>query len=169
MTIGLLNLSEAERRKKEEAERKAKLDEIAEKQRHREKELEEKEKQWKNEVLGRAAAVPPRAEPAAQPVEVAAGAPASAPAAAAAAAAPAPAPAATAGKYVPRHKRVAAEAPAQPPPEADRWSAGGSRADDRTPQTGGGDRWRDDRRPAASSLGAPRSSTWQSSRERGAR
>ncbi|KAL0320099.1 UNVERIFIED_CONTAM: Eukaryotic translation initiation factor 3 subunit A [Sesamum radiatum] len=151
-------LEEMERRKKEEAERKAKLDEIAEKQRQRERELEEKERQWREEVLGRSSAVPSRTEPSsvARPVEAAPAAPAAA-AAAAAAAAP------SAGKYVPRFKRMAAEGGGQaPPPETDRWSSG-SRMDDRTPQQG--DRWRDDRRPSFGT-GGPRSSTWQSSRER---
>ncbi|KAL0301647.1 UNVERIFIED_CONTAM: Eukaryotic translation initiation factor 3 subunit A [Sesamum radiatum] len=150
-------LEEMERRKKEEAERKAKLDEIAEKQRQRERELEEKERQWREEVLGRSGAVPSRTEPSsmARPVEAAPAAPAAA--AAAAAAAP------SAGKYVPRFKRVAAEGGGQaPPPETDRWSSG-SRMDDRTPQQS--DWRRDDRRPSFGS-GAPRSSTWQSSRER---
>lgn len=148
-------LEELERRKKEEAERKAKLDEIAEKQRQRERELEEKERQWREEVLGRSAAVPSRTEPSSisRPVEAAP----AAPAAAAAAAAP------STGKYVPRFKRVAAEGGGQaPPPETDRWSSG-NRMDDRTPQQG--DRWREDRRPSFGS-GAPRSSTWQSSRDR---
>ncbi|KAL0327912.1 UNVERIFIED_CONTAM: Eukaryotic translation initiation factor 3 subunit A [Sesamum calycinum] len=150
-------LEEMERRKKEEAERKAKLDEIAEKQRQRERELEEKERQWREEVLGRSGAVPSRTEPSsmARPVEAAPAAPAAA--AAAAAAAP------SAGKYVPRFKRVAAEGGGQaPPPETDRWSSG-SRMDDRTPQQS--DWRRDDRRPSFGS-GAPRSSTWQSSRDR---
>ncbi|KAK6141225.1 hypothetical protein DH2020_025022 [Rehmannia glutinosa] len=142
-------LEEMERRKKEEAERKAKLDEIAEKQRQRERELEEKERQRREELLGRSAAVPSRTT---EPPAVTQVAPA-----AAAAAAPS-----AAGKYVPRFKRMAAEAP-PPPPETDRWS-GGSRADDRTPQQG--DRWRDERRPAFGGAGAPRSTTWQSSRER---
>lgn len=127
-----------ERRKKEEAERKAKLDEIAEKQRQRERELEEKERRRKEELLGKSFSVPTRAiadDPAARAVEAAP---------AAAAAAP------STGKYVPKFKRMAAEG-AVPPPETDKWS----RPDDRA------DRWRDDRRGG----GAPRS-TWQSSRAR---
>ncbi|KAL3843796.1 hypothetical protein ACJIZ3_001199 [Penstemon smallii] len=146
-------LEEMERRKKEESERKAKLDEIAEKQRQRERELEEKERQRKEEILGRVS----RAEPSAmaRPVEAAPAAPV-----AIAAAAPTP------GKYVPRFKRSAPEAAAQaPPPATDKWS-GGSRIDDRAPPPG--DRWRDDRKPAfGGSGGAPRSTTWSSSRPRG--
>ncbi|KAL6563874.1 hypothetical protein OROHE_005114 [Orobanche hederae] len=111
-----------ERRKKEEAERKAKLDEIAEKQRQRERELEEKGRQWKEEILAKSSASPLR-------TDVSAAAPSAQPT----------------GKYVPRFKRVAADSggpvptPVQTPPETDKWSSG-SRLDDR------GDRWRDDRR-----------------------
>ncbi|KAL8045531.1 hypothetical protein ABFX02_08G120300 [Erythranthe guttata] len=144
-------LEEMERRKKEEAEKRAKLDEIAEKQRQRERELEEK---WRNQVSVRAA--PPSA------------APAPAPATPSAAPAPAAAAAPTTGKYVPRFKRMATgESQAAPTPqrptETDRWSGG-----DRTaPPSAGGDRWRDERsRPTAA---APKSTTWQSSRERGPR
>lgn len=158
----MLDFVEMERRKKEEAERKAKLDEIAEKQRQRERELDEKEKRWREEVLGRTAAppVPSRTEPSAMapPVEVS---PVAAPAAAAAPAA---------GKYVPpKLRRSAAETPGQAPAndaapgsapraETDKWS----RPDNRPSQFG--ERWRDDRRPAYGGSG-PRS-TWQSSRER---
>ncbi|KAI3470332.1 hypothetical protein Pfo_026995 [Paulownia fortunei] len=144
-------LEEMERRRKEEAERKAKLDEIAEKQRQRERELEEKERQRRDEVLGRSAAVPSKTEPSAmtRPVEVAP--------AASAAAAP------SAGKYVPRFKRMAADGGGQAPPETDKWSSG-SRMDDQTPQHG--DRWRDDRRPAYGGGGGGPRSTWHSSKER---
>ncbi|KAL6564794.1 Eukaryotic translation initiation factor 3 subunit A [Orobanche minor] len=113
---------EMERRKKEEAERKAKLDEIAEKQRQRERELEEKGRQWKEEILAKSSASPSR-------TDVSAAAPSAQPT----------------GKYVPRFKRAAADSggpvptPVQTPPETDKWSSG-SRLDDR------GDRWRDDRR-----------------------
>ncbi|KAL6516333.1 Eukaryotic translation initiation factor 3 subunit A [Orobanche gracilis] len=141
-------LEEMERRKKEEAERKAKLDEIAEKQRQRERELEEKGRQWKEEILAKSSASPLR-------TDVSAAHPVHAPPAAPAAAAPS---AQSTGKYVPRFKRVAADSggpvptPAQTPTETDKWSSG-SRLDGR------GDRWRDDRRAG------PRP-TWQSSRAR---
>lgn len=147
------NFAEAERQKKEEAERKAKLDEIAEKQRQRERELEEKERKWREEVLGKTTAVSPR------PVEIPSAAnpsePAPAPAAAAAAAAP------SGGKYVPKFKRMQSDGASQAPPETDRWG-GGNKIDDRPPS----DRWRgEDRRPAYGG-GASRS-TWSSSRSRG--
>nr|CAB3476507.1 unnamed protein product [Digitaria exilis] len=88
--------AEEERRKREEAERKAKLDAIAEKQRQREKELEEKELKRRNEqhFRGSETARAQEAAPVAQPPLD----PAAAPAAAAAAAASAP------GKYVPKFK-----------------------------------------------------------------
>lgn len=148
--VGLRKFAEAERRRKEEAEHKAKLDEIAEKQRQRERELEEKEKKRKEEILGKAtaAAAPKPAEPAAvaRPLEPV-------PTAAAATAAPTP------GKYVPpsRLKRQQGEGAGQaPPPETDRW-AGGNRPDDRASQPN--DRWR----PSFGGGGASRSS-WSSSR-----
>ena len=53
-------LVEAERKKREEAERKAWLDELAEKQRQREKELEEKERIRKEALLGRSTELSPR-------------------------------------------------------------------------------------------------------------
>lgn len=56
-----MDLLDIERRKKEEAERKAKLDEIAQRQRQREKELHEKEQYWRDQVIGRA--VPPAPAP----------------------------------------------------------------------------------------------------------
>lgn len=131
-----------ERRKKEEAERKAKLDEIAEKQRQRERELEEKERQRREEILGRTAAALPKTDtPTPRPAEVA-------PTAGSAAAAPA----ASTGKYVPRFKRMAAEGGQA---TADKWSSG-SRMDDRPPPAG--DRWRDDRKPVGTR-------TWQSARD----
>ncbi|CAI9762036.1 unnamed protein product [Fraxinus pennsylvanica] len=142
---------EMERRKKEEAERKAKLDEIAEKQRQRERELEEKERQRREELLGRSNAPPLRLSD-----QSAMSRPMEAPPSATAPAAAAP----TAGKYVPRFKRMAAE----PPAENDRWASGiGSRMDDRPSQPGDG--WRDDRR---TSIGGPpkSTSTWSSSRTR---
>ncbi|XP_030459923.2 eukaryotic translation initiation factor 3 subunit A [Syzygium oleosum] len=149
---------EAERRCKEEAERKAKLDEIAEKQRQRERELEEKEKQWKETILGPSRPVEPF--PASNPVEpVAAAAAAAAPAAATAPANP--------GRYVPKFLRERTEGPgAAPPPEADRWGGRG-RQDDRFSQPS--DRWRnDERRPSAfgsgGSGGGGSRSTWSSSR-----
>lgn len=151
----LLDCAEMERKKKEEAERKAKLDEIAEKQRQRERELEEKERQRREELLGRSNAVPARhtvPSTMAHPAEAAPVAPASA--------------AASPAKYVPRFKRTSAEAgvPA-PPPESDKWTSGRS-SDDQTSQQN--DRWRDDRRSAfggGGGGGGPRS-TW-SSRNRG--
>ncbi|CAI9760741.1 unnamed protein product [Fraxinus pennsylvanica] len=143
---------EMERKKKEEAERKAKLDEIAEKQRQREQELEEKERQRREELLGRSNAVPVRhTEPStmARPAEAAPVAPASA--------------AASLGKYVPRFKRASAEGGGQaPPPETDKWTSG-RRSDDQTSQQN--DKWRDERKSAFGGGGVPRS-TW-SSRNRG--
>lgn len=150
---------EAERRRKEEAERKAKLDEIAEKQRQRERELEEKERLRREALLRGSTDSPSRpSEPltGARPID-----PGSV-AAAAATAAPAPSP----GKYVPKFKRMGAEAAAQAPPsEPDRW---GKRSDDRTAPPS--DRWRSgDRRSGFGGSGdsGPRSSTWSSSRARG--
>lgn len=148
---------EAERQKKEEAERKAKLDEIAEKQRQRERELEEKDRKWREEVLGRAAAVSPR------PVEIPSAAHPAEPASAAPPpAAPAAATSQSSGKYVPKFKRMQADGAPQAPPEADRWGVG-NKMDDRPPQPS--DRWRDDRRPNYGG-GASRP-TWSSSRSRG--
>uniref|UniRef100_A0A0D9UW61 Eukaryotic translation initiation factor 3 subunit A n=1 Tax=Leersia perrieri TaxID=77586 RepID=A0A0D9UW61_9ORYZ len=116
-----------ERRKREEAERKAKLDAIAAKQLQRERELEEKEQQRREALLGRGAGAEPARTPDAAPVAQPAQ-PVAAPAAAAAAAAPA-----APGKYVPKWKRggdggssaAASQRPAVPP-EQDRW---GSRDD----------------------------------------
>ena len=149
-----MNFVEAERRKREEAERKAKLDEIAEKQRQRERELEEKERLRKEMLFsgGKSgdASARPDVSPASRPQESRTASPA---AAAAAAAAPA------AGKYVPRflRERTESSSPNAPPPESDRW--GSSRPDNRPSQPGS---WRnDDRRPAA--FGSSRSS-WSSSR-----
>lgn len=167
------NLAEAERRKREEAERKAKLDEIAEKQRQRELELEEKERKRREEVLGKPKVVP------AGPLTVSAEADgAAAPAApAAAAAAAAAAPAASSNKYVPKFKRTAMDGAGQvAPPESERRGVNTGRSDDRAPERWGGsrpderapDRWRDDRdrRPA---FGGSRPGTWSSSRSRGER
>lgn len=143
-TIAALNHAEAERKRKEEAEYRAKLDEIAEKQRQRERELEEKERLRKEALLGRPAELPRPAEP--RPVEPAVAAPA-----AAAAAAPAP------GKYVPRFRRGGTEPAAQTAPDLDRRA---SRPDDRPPPSS--DRWRsDERRPPT--FGGSKSS-WSSSR-----
>ena len=163
--------AEAERRRKEEAERRAKLDEIAEKQRQRELELEEKEKLRREAVLSRPTEMPARpSEPltGGRPLEPGS----AAPAAAAAAAAPAP------GKYVPKFRRT--ERPEStgpiPPPESDRWgsrvasnpdpSDRWGRNDDRPPQPSS-DRWRRDDRDRGSSFGSgggSRSSTWSSRR-----
>jgi len=134
--------SEAERRKKEEAERLAKLAEIAEKQRQRERELEEKERQRREALLGRSVEAAPPARQS-EPV--------TAPAAAAAAAAAAPNP----GKYVPKFMRDRAERTGTaPPPETDRWGGNSSSRPD-------GDRWRggDDRRSSYVSGGGSRSSS----------
>lgn len=143
---------EAERRKKEEAERKAKLDEIAERQRQREKELEEKERLRKESLLGRSLDMP------LQQVDHANGARPSEPVAdAASAAAPA------SGKYVPKFLRGRTEGPGvAPPPEPDRWG----RSDNRPPQSS--DRWRsDDRKPSFSGTGGGSRSSWSSSRRSG--
>ncbi|KAL3531838.1 hypothetical protein ACH5RR_005359 [Cinchona calisaya] len=143
---------EAERRRQEEAEHKAKLDEVAEKQRQRDRELEEKDKKWREEVFGKSTAMAPG--PADPPAVARPSEPA--PTVPAAAAAP------SSGKYVPRFKRQQAEgAELAPPPETDKWG-GGSRMDDRTTQPN--DKWRDDRRPSYGG-GASRS-TWSSSRNR---
>lgn len=150
-----MNCSEAERRKREEAERKAKLDEIAEKQRQRERELEEKERLRKESLLfgggGRSADVPARPDVAvgSRPLESGTAAPAAA-AAAAAAAAP------STGKYVPRFRRTESSSSNAPAPESDRW--GSSRPDNRPAQP---DSWRSDERKPA--IGSSRSS-WSSSR-----
>lgn len=157
-----------ERRKKEEAERKAKLDEIAERQRQRELELEEKDRKRKEELLGKSTALPARpTEPLSRPPETGA----TAPAAAAAAAASAPT------KYVPKFKRggMAEGAPQAPPPETDKW--GGNRQDDRPSDRWGSrpadDRWRDrddrDRERRPFGAGSRPGGTWSSSRTRGER
>ena len=166
--------TEAERRRKEEAERKAKLDEIAEKQRQRERELEEKERVRREALLGRTTDGPLR------PSELPAGPD---PRTAAPAAAPAPA------KYVPRFRRGGTEGSAQAPPETDKWGGGSSRpapppdsdkwssgarqttADE--DRWGGGGRWGsgdsrpDDRNPPGDRWGGGSKSTWSSSRSRG--
>lgn len=138
---GLTLIIEAEKRKKEQAERKAKLDEIAEKQRQRELELEEKAKRMREEVLKGPIAPPP--EPSVAP----------------AAAPPAVAPSSGSGKYVPKWKRQAAEvsgpsSPTPTPPAAesdswtnrgppqnpDKWTSGSSSS-----RPSGGDTWRSSR------------------------
>ncbi|RZC94459.1 hypothetical protein C5167_026190 [Papaver somniferum] len=125
---------EAERIKKEALERKAKLDELAEKQRQREAEVEERVRK-EREAQFRAPAVP-------------AAAPAPAPAPAAVSNAPGTA-ASTPAKYVPKWKRGESSAVAVTPPEPDRR---GSRPEDQR-QPAATDRWRtdrtDDRRPSA--------------------
>lgn len=145
------NIAEAERRKKEEAERQAKLDEIAEKQRRRMLELEEKERREKEEILRRPMSVLPKpAEPPTlgRPTELGG----TAPVPAAAAGAP------SAGKYVPRHLRGKVDGAGQgPPPETDKWGGGpGSKPDDRPS-------WRDERRPTSFGSSGSRTS-WSSSR-----
>ncbi|RWW11176.1 hypothetical protein GW17_00025233 [Ensete ventricosum] len=151
-------------RKKEEAERRAKLDAIAERQRQREREAEEKERLRREALLRRPTeplhrptdpvSVPHPSEPV--PVPAAA--------AAAAAATPAATPAPGPGKYVPRFLRERNDVPKAAPPETDRWG----RQDNRPPPSG--DKWRGDER--RSSFGAARtsssSSSWSSSRPRGA-
>jgi translation initiation factor 3 subunit A len=161
MFLAVLELPEAERQRKEQAERQAKLDEIAEKQRQRERELDEKERLRREALLGRSAEGPlkPSEPPAlARPLD---SGHAAAPAAAAAVAAPSP------GKYVPKFKRAESSGQA-PPPESNRWGSSSSRQDDRISQTG--DRWRsDDRRSSGGSSfggggGSRFASTWSSSR-----
>ena len=166
--------TEAERRRKEEAERKAKLDEIAEKQRQRERELEEKERVRREALLGRTTDGPLR------PSELPAGPD---PRTAAPAAAPAPA------KYVPRFRRGGTEGSAQappetdkwgggssrpaPPPDSDKWSSGARQATADADRWGGGGRWGsgdsrpDDRNPPGDRWGGGSKSTWSSSRSRG--
>lgn len=138
----MLKNAEAERRRKEEAEHRAKLDEIAEKQRQRERELEEKERLRREALLGRSTEPlrPSELPGSARPLEPGAAAPA-----VTTAAAPAAAPAA--GRYVPRHRRERIESAGQAPPsEPDR--RGGSRPDP-------SDRW---------TSGGGSKSTWSSSR-----
>lgn len=114
----ILKYAEGERRKKEEAERKAKLDEIAERQRQRERELEEKERLRKEALLGRSS------DGFSRPYEPPTREPVAAPAAAAAASGPTP------GKYIPRHLRERTETTGQaPPPQPDRWGSGGRRSE----------------------------------------
>ncbi|KAJ0243164.1 Eukaryotic translation initiation factor 3 subunit A [Hirschfeldia incana] len=132
-------LEEAEKRKKAEAEHKAKMDEIAEKQRQRERELEEKAKKSREELLKGTDAPPAR------PAESAAAPPAVAPAASGA------------GKYVPRFKRQTSEAssPAAPTPaaESDRWG-------NRGPPPAADDHWGSNRGPSQ------KPDRWTSGRER---
>lgn len=142
----LFIFSEAERRIKEDAERKAKLDAIAERQRQREQELDEKARLQREALLNRAT------EPVVRAFEPPSGARHPEPVAAAAAPAAA---AASSGKYVPRFRRGGGESVAAPPPEADRW--GSSRTEDRPPPAG--DRWRRD-----DSRGGASRPTWSSSR-----
>nr|XP_016435220.1 PREDICTED: eukaryotic translation initiation factor 3 subunit A-like [Nicotiana tabacum] len=139
---------EAEERKREEAERKAKLDEIAEKQRQRGRELDEKKRLEREEILRKSTSVLPKpAEPSTvgRPAEAGGSAPA------AAAAAPAPA------KFVPRFRREKIDGAGQTSsPETDRWGSG-SRPDDRP-----SDRWRDERK--APSFGGGSRTSWSGSR-----
>lgn len=159
MFLAVLELLEAERQRKEQAERQAKLDEIAEKQRQRERELEEKERLRREALLGRPTEGPLKpSQPPTSPRPLDTGSAAvPAPAAAAAAAAP------SSGKFVPRFRRGSESTGQAPPPESDRW---GSRQDDRMTQAG--DRWRsDDRRSSGGSSfggGGGSRSTWSSSR-----
>lgn len=148
------NFAEEERQKIEDAERKAKLDAIAERQRQRERELEEKEQLRREELLRKPT------EPLPQPTGPASAPPEPVPAAAAGAAA---SPASTGGKYVPRYLRERSEGQraAAAPPEPDRWG----RKDDHPPQSGGGDRWTsENRRPSFGGPRMPSSSSWSRTR-----
>ena len=160
--IGITKHAEAERQKKLDEERRAKLDEIAEKQRQRERELEEKERQRREALLGRSTDGSSRVSETpvgSRLLEPGVAAPAAAAAAAPAAAAAAPAAAGTAGKYVPRFRRDRTEGSGQAPsPEPDRWG----RQDDQTAQPSS-DRWRSDDRNSSFGSGGSRS-TWSSSR-----
>lgn len=156
-----MNNAEAERQRKIDEERRAKLDEIAEKQRQRERELEEKERKRRESLLGRSSNGLSEPTVGSHPLEPGAVAPATATTTASAAAATtASAAAATAGKYVPKFRRERTEDSGQAPPsEPDRW--GSSRQDDPTSQPS--DRWRtEDRRPSFGGGGSR--STWSSSR-----
>lgn len=119
--------AEAERQKKEAVDRQAKLDEIAEKQRQREQELEEKERLRREAILGRSSEGPlrpdstgvvrpsdsgpaPTAETAADAAETAASAPA---------------------KYVPKFKLRLDNSGQASAPDSERW--GNGRPDDRQP------------------------------------
>lgn len=146
---------EAERKKKEEAERRAKLDEIAEKQRRRERELDEKERIRKEQLLGKSTETTPATRPSTEPP--AAARPENGNAAPAAAAAAGPT------KYVPKHLRdrgTAVSGQAPPPPEPDRWGRG----DERPPSFG----WKNPEDPnrdsSRSSFGGSSRPTWSSSR-----
>ncbi|KAL3515996.1 hypothetical protein ACH5RR_022898 [Cinchona calisaya] len=125
---------EVEKQKKEAAERQAKLDEIAEKQRRREQELEERERMRREAILGRSNEGPVR------PSDLNGGGcqsdsgTAAAPEAAAAAAATTAAP--STGKYVPKFKQRLDNSGQAPAPDSDRW--GNGRSDDRRPTYGFG-------------------------------
>jgi translation initiation factor 3 subunit A len=157
--------TEEERKKREEAEHKARLDAIAEKQRQRERELEEKERLRRESLLRSSVdPVPRTVPPPAAAAETVTGAPAAA--AAAAAPAPAPAPAPSSSKYVPKFRRGGSDAAppqraAAAPETGDRWS----RPDDRPPVQSGGDRWRGSRAGGESRLPSSASS-WSASRNR---
>lgn len=130
-----LNSSEIEQRKKEDAERKAKLDEITEKQMQRELELEEKEKKRRDELLTKSSSMFSKTETSAltQPADAKPAVPVAVDAAP------------STGRYVPRFRMAAEGGGGQTPPTADKWSTG-SRMDERPRQQS--DRWRDDRRPS---------------------
>ncbi|MBA0687420.1 hypothetical protein Goari_014963 [Gossypium aridum] len=105
----IIQAREAERRRKEEAEDKAKMDEIAEKQRQRERELAEKERLRREALLGRSTEGQPR------PSEPLAGSRITEPGDAAPAT----------GKYVPRFRQQRLESSGPPPSsEPDRRAAG---------------------------------------------
>ncbi|KAG0494504.1 hypothetical protein HPP92_005498 [Vanilla planifolia] len=146
---------EEERRKRKKLSEKAKLDEMAERQRQRDRELEEKERMRRETLPGKTA--DPLSRPATtvtaprpmEPVAVAA-------ATSATATAPVP------GKYVPKFRREGA-ASTNPSPEPDRWRG----HDERPPQSS--DKWRTDDRDRRSTVGSrfsSSSSSWSSSRNR---
>lgn len=159
--ISFCDLAEEERRKKREADQKAKLDAMAEKQRQRERELEEKERVRREALRRPVESLPRPADPAsAQPSEPI-------PVAAAGAAVPTAAAAASTSKYIPRYLRERSEAQrGPPPPEPERRGFGtraapsdserrGSRQDDRPAQS---DDWRSSKTSSSSST---RPSLWR--------
>ena len=121
-----MEYAEAERKKKEEAERIAKLDEIEAKKRQREQELEERERLRKEAILKGTPIDTP-----ARPSEI--------PGPGTIVPLPAAAPTAPGGKYVPKFRRSEPSAQAPPPhTESDRW--GTRKKDDRGAPPS--DKWR---------------------------
>lgn len=132
------------------------MDEIAEKQRQREQELEERERLRREAILGSSSESPVR------PSDLIGGGHQSDSGTAAAPAAAATATAAlSTGKYVPKFKQRLDNSGQAPPPESDRW--GNGRADERSQPS---DRWRnDDRQPTYGfGSGSGSRSSWSSSR-----